>query len=61
MAQECGIEERDDGTRICKLHKIPLVQRTMTPVESNPYGHPDPMMAAWYCPTSGQTVVETNL
>jgi hypothetical protein len=61
MAQECGIERQQDGTRICTLHKLPLVQQTLQPIEPNPYGHPDPLTGAWYCPKSGKTVIETNL
>jgi hypothetical protein len=61
MAQECGIAFDKDGTRICKLHKVPLVQQTIKPIEPNPYGHPDPVMAAWHCPESGKSLIETNL
>ncbi len=54
MAQECEIERQQDGTRICKLHQVPLVPQTIQPIESNPFGHPDPVTGAWHCPRSSK-------
>jgi hypothetical protein len=52
---QCSVETRKDGTKICSLHKQPLVETTM--LEHVPEGKPYPEIASSFlCPVSEKVI-----
>ena len=53
---QCGVETRKDGTKICSLHKQPLLETTV--LEHAPEGNPYPTIdSSFLCPVSERVII----
>jgi hypothetical protein len=60
MTDRCGVETQKDGTKICSLHKKPLVETTG--FERVPEGKPYHMIdGAFLCPVSEKVIITPRL
>jgi len=53
---QCAMARSEDGTRVCSIHKKPLVPQDMS--GNNPPGLEQ--VSAWVCPVSAKTLIERS-
>ena len=56
VSTECEMARSENGTRICSIHKKPLVPQDMS--GNNPPGLDH--LSAWVCPVSTKTLIERS-